>query len=51
LYDLEKDAQELNDLSEFYPEIVQQMEEIMSVEHSEAENNKFKFAQLGDNKK
>jgi arylsulfatase len=51
LYDLEKDAQELNDLSEIYPEIVQQMEEIMSVEHSEAENNKFKFVQLGDNKK
>ena len=48
LYDLEKDPKELNDLSKTHPEVVKKMEAILKKEHTQAENKKFRFPQLGD---
>ena len=48
LYNLEEDIQELNDVSAQYPEIVKKIEEILKVEHTPAELEKFKIKQLGD---
>lgn len=48
LYDLSVDSLESNDLAGQFPEIVQEIEQIMIREHQPAENEKFKFEQLGD---
>jgi arylsulfatase A-like enzyme len=48
LYNLEIDIQELNDVAAQYPEIVKKIEEIFLKEHTPAENDRFKFKQLGD---
>ena len=48
LYDLEEDIQELNDVSDLHPEIVQKMEAIFVQEHTPAELERFKIKQLGD---
>ena len=48
LYDLDTDIDEKIDLAEQYPEIVKQIEEIMSTEHESSENENFKFVNLGD---
>jgi arylsulfatase len=48
LYNLEEDMQELNDVSDLHPEIVQKMEAIFVQEHTPAELERFKIKQLGD---
>jgi len=48
LYNLDEDIKELNDVSKQFPEIVKSMEKIMKQEHVPAENDRFKFKQLGD---
>ena len=48
LYDMETDLQEMNDVSNQYPEIVKKIESIMKQEHVPSANEKFKFKQLGD---
>lgn len=48
LYDLETDIKEKRDLSTQYPDIIARMEQIMKEAHIPAENEKFKFKQLGD---
>ena len=48
LYNLEEDIQELNDVSEDHPEIIEQMKEIMIKEHTPASSDRFKMKQLGD---
>ena len=48
LFNLESDLQELNDVSAQYPEIVNQMEEIMVREHVPATQEIFKMKTLGD---
>lgn len=48
LYNLEEDIQELNDVADQHPEIVQQIERIFEQEHEPAELEKFKIKQLGD---
>jgi len=48
LYDLSQDTLEQNDLSEDYPEVLAQIQQIMVAEHEEATNNRFKIPQLGD---
>lgn len=48
LYDLSKDLEECEDVSNSYPEIVAQIKEIMQREHIPAENEKFHFKELGD---
>ncbi len=48
LYDLEKDSTETTDLSEQYPGIVLQIEEIFRQEHISAGNLHFRMKALGD---
>ena len=48
LYNLEEDIKELNDVSKKFPEVIKKMEDIMKQEHTPAENERFKFKQLGD---
>ncbi len=48
LFNLEEDIQELNDVSNSYPEIVKEMEALMQREHTPAEIERFKIKQLGD---
>lgn len=48
LYDLSQDTLEQNDLSDAYPEVLAQIQQIMIAEHEEATNNRFKIPQLGD---
>jgi arylsulfatase len=48
LYDLSKDLQELNNVAEEYPEIVEKIAEIMRTEHSPPEVATFKMTALGD---
>lgn len=48
LYDLKNDLEESKDVSDQYPEIVTQIEEIMKNSHTPAEIEKFKIKQLGD---
>ena len=48
LYNLEEDIKEQNDVAKQFPEIIKKMEEIMVKEHVPAENEHFKFKQLGD---
>ena len=48
LYNLEEDVKEQNDVSSQFPEIVKKMEAILIKEHVPAENDRFKFKQLGD---
>ena len=48
LYNLDTDLKEEQDVSDQYPDIVQEIEQIMKREHVPAENEKFKFKQLGD---
>jgi len=48
LYDLEKDIEEMNDVSKTYPEVVKKIKEIMKREHEPSANERFKFSQLGD---
>lgn len=48
LYDLKNDIAETTDVSDQYPDVVAQIEEIMKREHSPAEIEKFKIKQLGD---
>ncbi len=48
LYNLDTDLKEEQDVSEQFPNIVKEIEQIMELEHIPAENEKFKFKQLGD---
>lgn len=48
LYNIEEDVQEQYDVSDQFPDIVNQMDSIMKVEHIPAENIKFKIKELGD---
>ena len=48
LYNLENDIQELNDVSQNFPEIVDTIERIMKEQHQPAELERFKITQLGD---
>jgi len=48
LYNLKNDIAETTDVSDQYPDVVAQIEEIMKREHSPAEIEKFKIKQLGD---
>jgi hypothetical protein len=48
LFDLEKDPQERNDISALHPEILKKVDEIVSKEHTVAENPVFHFEMLGD---
>jgi arylsulfatase len=48
LYDLSKDLQELNNVAEDYPEIVEKIAEIMLNEHTPPEVATFKMTALGD---
>lgn len=48
LYDLANDLREEEDLADQYPEVVEQIEQIMKQEHSPASNERFKFKQLDD---
>ena len=48
LYNLEEDIQELNDVSDEYPEVVTQIEMIFKREHTTPEIDRFKIKQLGD---
>ncbi len=48
LYNLEEDMQEQHDVASDHPEIVQQMEVIMHLEHENPELNRFKMMALGD---
>jgi arylsulfatase len=48
LYNLEDDIKEQNNVAKLYPEVVKKMEQIMKQEHVPAENERFKFKQLGD---
>ncbi|MCL6267273.1 arylsulfatase [Flagellimonas myxillae] len=48
LYDLETDLEEMNDLADEHPEIVEKIAAIMEQEHEPAENDRFKFKELGD---
>ncbi len=48
LYDLETDIEEKNDVSDQHPDIISSIQQIMKQEHVPAENEKFKFKQLGD---
>jgi len=48
LYDLDTDLLEQNNLASKHPDIVKKIEDIMIQEHEPAENDRFKFKQLGD---
>ena len=48
LYNLDEDIKELNDVSKQFPEYCKAMRSIMKQEHVPAENERFKFKQLGD---
>ncbi|HLT94089.1 MAG TPA: sulfatase-like hydrolase/transferase, partial [Membranihabitans sp.] len=48
LYNLEEDSGETTDLSDQHPEIVQRIEAVFKQEHSTAEVEKFRMAELGD---
>ena len=48
LYNLDEDIKEQHDIAKQFPAIVKKMEEIMKQEHVPAENERFKFKQLGD---
>lgn len=48
LYNLEEDIQELNDVSDQFPEIVEQIEKIFREERTTPEIERFKIKQLGD---
>jgi len=48
LYNLEKDIQELNDISAQNPEIVKKIESIFKKEHTPSEIERFTIKQLGD---
>ena len=48
LYNLEKDPNEQNDVSDKYPEVVRRIERIMKQQHIPSEIERFKFPQLGD---
>ena len=48
LYNLETDILEMNDISALHPDVVKQIEVIMSREHEPAASKKFKIKQLGD---
>ena len=49
-YDLDKDPQESTDVSDEFPEVVRQIEDIMAREHVMAENPRFRFEVLGEPK-
>ncbi len=48
LYNLETDISEQNDVSEQYPDVVDQIREIMKQEHVPAINETFRIKELGD---
>lgn len=48
LYDLESDPAEKTDVSNQHPKIVEEVKKIMRDEHEPAENQKFRFKELGD---
>ena len=48
LYNIEKDPEELINVASKFPDIVNQIEQIMIREHQTAENKKFKIKELGD---
>ena len=48
LYDLENDILEQNNIATMHPDIVERIANIMTKEHEPAENERFKFKQLGD---
>ena len=48
LYNLDEDIKELNDVSKKFPDVLSKMQQIMKQEHVPAENDRFKFKQLGD---
>ena len=48
LYDLDNDVLEQNDIAAQHPDIVAKIENIMTQEHVPAENERFKFKELGD---
>lgn len=48
LYNLEEDIREENDISNEYPEIVQQIEQIMKQEHKTPILDSMKMTALGD---
>jgi arylsulfatase A-like enzyme len=48
LYNLDTDIKEQNNIAKQHPDIVKQLAKIMKQEHVPAENERFKFKQLGD---
>ena len=48
LFDLDQDPQEIENVADQYPEIVAEIEAIMSREHTPASLERFRIAQLGD---
>jgi len=48
LYNLDTDIKEQHNLAKEFPDIVKQLAQIMKQEHVPAENERFKFKQLGD---
>lgn len=50
LYNLESDLVEEHNIAAQNPEIIQQIENIMTTEHTEAQIDRFKIPQLGDSK-
>ncbi len=48
LYNLGTDLEELNDVSNEFPEIVKKIRNVMLDEHEPATIERFKFKQLGD---
>ncbi len=48
LYDLESDIREENDISSLYPEVIGEIEQIMSEQHHPSPVERFKLTALGD---
>ncbi|MCY1722812.1 arylsulfatase [Prolixibacteraceae bacterium Z1-6] len=48
LYNLEEDVQELNNIAEEHPEVVEKIQKIFEQEHIPAELERFRIKQLGD---
>ena len=48
LYNLKIDLKEENDLSDYFPKVVTEIETIMKKEHTTSENERFRFTLLGD---
>ena len=48
LFDIEADPQELKDISAQHPDLMERIEQIVRKEHSQSDNDAWKFKRLGD---